>query len=354
MTAWMKRIYRENYKFFYHRYDLFACFIELGLNLLRKGGTLTFIQPSVFLNSKSFMYCREYIANKCSILTLNLLKDGVFDSAVVPTMIMSVKNEPASEFHKVICTQGNLIDTYKIKQVAFANTDANVFNMNLDDTTYSFIEHTAENCVMLGEIAQVANGINTGNLSNYLLENNDGDCFPVLKGGSINKYIYQWKNLYLKNDMDNFVSCGDLNTLKPIEKLIMKRIGIVPNVAYDNSGIACLHTIHTIRVHNSSFKTKYVMGLLNSKLIGKIFRLRVPLKGDVFPEFRVFDLNQQIPIKKATPAQQQPIIDLVDTILAKKKQNPQTDTSVEEKAIDQLVYKLYGLTKEEIKLIEHI
>ena len=49
---------------------------------------------------------------------------------------------------------------------------------------------------------------------------------------------------------------------------------------------------------------------------------------------------------------QQPIVELVDTILAKKKQNPQADTSVEENAINQLVYQLYGLSKEEISLIE--
>lgn len=63
---------------------------------------------------------------------------------------------------------------------------------------------------------------------------------------------------------------------------------------------------------------------------------------------------QNIPLPLVDIAQQQPIIDLVDSILVKKKQNPQTDTSVEEKAIDQLVYKLYGLTEEEIKLIEHV
>ena len=49
---------------------------------------------------------------------------------------------------------------------------------------------------------------------------------------------------------------------------------------------------------------------------------------------------------------QQPIVELVDTILEKKKQNPQTDTSVEENAIDQLVYQLYGLSREEIRIIE--
>jgi len=42
----------------------------------------------------------------------------------------------------------------------------------------------------------------------------------------------------------------------------------------------------------------------------------------------------------------------VNKILAAKKQNPQTDTGEWEKEIDRLVYKLYNLTEEEIKIIE--
>ena len=91
------------------------------------------------------------------------------------------------------------------------------------------------------------------------------------------------------------------------------------------------------------------MALLNSKLLGKVFRLRVPLKGDVFPEFRVFDLNQQMPIHIASNQQQAPIIALVDKILAAKKVDQHADTSVWEAEIDRLVYDLYGIPEEERK-----
>ena len=42
----------------------------------------------------------------------------------------------------------------------------------------------------------------------------------------------------------------------------------------------------------------------------------------------------------------------MDKILAAKKANPQADTSDMEKQIDQLVYALYGLTEEEIRIVE--
>jgi hypothetical protein len=47
------------------------------------------------------------------------------------------------------------------------------------------------------------------------------------------------------------------------------------------------------------------------------------------------------------------IISFVVKILATKKDNPQADTSDWEKEIDGLVYKLYDLTEEEIRIIEN-
>lgn len=54
----------------------------------------------------------------------------------------------------------------------------------------------------------------------------------------------------------------------------------------------------------------------------------------------------------STRSNQHEIIQLVDQILTAKKTNPNADTSTLEKEIDQLVYKLYGLTDEEIAVVE--
>jgi len=48
----------------------------------------------------------------------------------------------------------------------------------------------------------------------------------------------------------------------------------------------------------------------------------------------------------------QPFITFVDQILAAKQKDPSADTSVLERQIDEMVYKLYGLTPEEIEIVE--
>jgi len=151
-----RTLYKSIFKFFYHRYDLFGCFVEQGINLLKTNGILCFIQPSVFLNSKSFMKIREYIVNNCSLKSLNLLKDGIFESAVVPTMILCFTNEHIKN-NTIKCSQGKLENFYSLKQSAFEITEANVFNLDLNDEVAEFIKKTSENTILLGDISKISN-----------------------------------------------------------------------------------------------------------------------------------------------------------------------------------------------------
>lgn len=92
---------------------------------------------------------------------------------------------------------------------------------------------------------------------------------------------------------------------------------------------------------------KYLLGIMNSKYADVLLtNLRA---GDyhIYPEH-----IRNIPIADATLEQQQQIIALVDEILSAKKSNPQADTLELEAEIDRLVYQLYGLTAEEIAIIE--
>jgi type II restriction/modification system DNA methylase subunit YeeA len=59
-----------------------------------------------------------------------------------------------------------------------------------------------------------------------------------------------------------------------------------------------------------------------------------------------------LPLAIGKSGVQQEIITLVDSILAAKCANPKANTSKLEEEIDKLVYKLYGLTQEEIDIVE--
>jgi type II restriction/modification system DNA methylase subunit YeeA len=71
--------------------------------------------------------------------------------------------------------------------------------------------------------------------------------------------------------------------------------------------------------------------------------------------YRHYKYNlEQIPIPVPTPEQEAAVTALVEKILAEKtKDLLQADTSVLEAELDRLVYALYGLTDEDIAVVEY-
>lgn len=94
----------------------------------------------------------------------------------------------------------------------------------------------------------------------------------------------------------------------------------------------------------------YLLSVLNTKVIDWYYRtLSVQLGEKAVRMFSIYVEN--IPIPPLSEAEQAPFVALVEQILAKKAKGE--DTQDLENQIDQLVYELYGLTEEEIKIIEN-
>jgi hypothetical protein len=90
----------------------------------------------------------------------------------------------------------------------------------------------------------------------------------------------------------------------------------------------------------------YILGILNSKLIDFYFRI-----FNSNTHVSSTELNR-LPIIKPPKSALERITKLVNVICAAKAAAPQTDTSALERQIDGLVYRLYGLTYEEVKVVE--
>jgi hypothetical protein len=93
------------------------------------------------------------------------------------------------------------------------------------------------------------------------------------------------------------------------------------------------------------------LAILNSAVSWWLTRQEFASKQGGFYEFKPMYVSR-IPIPPATPSQQKEITALVDKILAAKRADPSADVTALEREIDQHVYRLYGLTPEEIKIVE--
>jgi adenine-specific DNA-methyltransferase len=106
--------------------------------------------------------------------------------------------------------------------------------------------------------------------------------------------------------------------------------------------------VYYITNAKDGFSLKYILALLNSKLYYFWLYNKGKRKGESLELY--YTPLSEIPIKKAK--NQQDFVTLVDQILTLKKENSQADTSKLENDIDELVYKLYDLTPEEIEVVK--
>jgi hypothetical protein len=119
----------------------------------------------------------------------------------------------------------------------------------------------------------------------------------------------------------------------------------------ENKDLILVDTINQIEL-KPEIKPEFIWALLHSKLVNWYVYLFVFAKAIRTMQFDN-PTTSKIPIpQNITVKKQQPFIKLVTEIMAQKKVNPSADTSQLEREIDLLVYKLYGLNEEEIKLIE--
>ncbi|UOD34642.1 Eco57I restriction-modification methylase domain-containing protein [Deferribacteraceae bacterium V6Fe1] len=223
---------------------------------------------------------------------------------------------------------------------------------------------------------------------------------PILRGRDIKRYYYEWAGLWvigtfpalrlniddypvLKNYfLDHFDICQLEQSGKKYPELgfnARKKTGnkwfetqdqiayypefekekvVYPNMTkflpfvYDNNGYFTNQKCFILV--SKSTPLKFLTGYFNSKIAGKWIRDNCPeLQGGTRELSYIF--FQNIPLPPITPANK-PLVrrieELVDKILAAKKEHPQANTSEWEREIDKIVYQLYKLTDEEIEIIE--
>jgi type II restriction/modification system DNA methylase subunit YeeA len=98
---------------------------------------------------------------------------------------------------------------------------------------------------------------------------------------------------------------------------------------------------------------KYLLAILNSKISEWYFNQISTTTGMGTNRWKKYKI-ELMPIKVPTKDQQTKIESIVTKIIEAKKKDPAADTGKWEKEIDEMVYKLYGLTEEEIKTVSEL
>ncbi|HEY4755160.1 MAG TPA: TaqI-like C-terminal specificity domain-containing protein, partial [Ignavibacteriaceae bacterium] len=144
-------------------------------------------------------------------------------------------------------------------------------------------------------------------------------------------------------------------------KVLIRQIGVQPTATLITAPIAVTGNIFTIMTRDLKSE-KYVLGLINSKAVYFYWKTMFTDFKNSFPQVTIFSLGQ-IPIPNSKNNFDSKLEILVDQILEAKKQLHQAKKEGDknylqrkcerlDKEIDRLVYQLYGLTEEEIRIVE--
>lgn len=396
--------------------DIWYHFVGRGFDILKNNGYLAFIATNNWVTNSGAKKLRNIVLEESQILSLvDFSSFMVFDSASIQTMIMQfqkIKPPKNYEFHFAKITTQTPIYEDVINLLKNEKTQNNeILSINLTpkkfiDKTLNFTKSDYEELFnkiqkygkFYLEESEVAQGIVPAIDEAFVIKDKNvfsknEQCFiKEYYTGLSGKFYSSFTDKYLiylsnKNYSGNLDDLPNLKQhfqkykeilkeskikyktpnkpyfylhrereekffKKGEEKIISQVRCIEPIFVYSNEnfyGSRALFFIQTCRIN-----LKYLTGVLNSKLIAFWLKHKGKIQGNLFKIDKEPLLN--IPVVNINSKNEKlanKLINLVDEILKAKEQDKNANTQELENKINSLVYKLYNLTEDEIKIIEN-
>lgn len=414
----------KNYKVYKGTSDIYTYFYELGFNVLKDNGVLSYITSNKYTRAGYGEALREFLLKNVKFLEytdLNGIK--VFDSATVDTSILCFeKSKSKDNKFKYLALSNEILKTCAY-DIGLYKDFAEFSQNSLSKESFTFSdENTSALKAKIERIGtplkewqglNIYRGILTGyneafiittEKRNEILANCKDEAEKertaklirkMLRGRDIKRYSYEWAGLWVinahngyKNQNGEKVEAINIENYPSLKKhfdefypQLEKRAdkGLTPynlrNCAYieefEREKIVYseivrkpqfyLDTKLNFYAEATSFiltgeNLKYLIAFLNNDFVAFIFKTFYAggnLGENGFRYKKAF--LEKLPIPKINSKNQKladELINLVDEILKAKEQDKNANTQELENKINSLVYKLYNLTEEEIKIIE--
>ncbi len=339
---------RDTFKTSGGRLNTFIFFIHKGIDLLKANGVLTYIIPNTILTQDYYKYTREQILRNNFLKKIVNYIDMPFENAVVENVTIIIKKNEVDNYPIEIYTDDletiSLVSTKSKNNFLTQNNFS--FNVNTNEVIEFIFSRNIKPLKIFCEVNQAIalKGDKSISLKN---DNKDKKYYKLLDGRNINKYTIEWDGVYLDYDVERIHSCKRKDIFESKEKLMFRRVSESLIFTYDEEQHFALNTIVVLNLNsNQKISLKYLLSLLNSKLLNYLYKGRFKSTKKVFSEIQARSV-EQLPIIESTNEEQ--FIRLVDFILYLKKNTNTINISVSnnllvknlEDIIDGMVLELY-------------
>lgn len=365
------------------RFDIYGLFIEKSILLLKDKGYIYYIVPGNLLSNNNFSFIRKFILDNTRITNILNLGEEIFEDVGMNMIIISMSKDMDKENNLISCKNISssedkkrdirLKEYKKIPQVFYENTLLNVFDIDSSYETFKLREKIYNECnLSIKDVAEVVAGIATGNIRKKLLTTDGSNLHAkkILEGKNVHRFYHKWSGLYFIDDKsiidkdkgeyatfmrDDMINC---------EKLIIRQTADKFICSYDNERYYILNTLYSLKIreeYKELLDIKYLLGLLNSKLIHFLYGTLIREKGKLFPQLKVFHIKYS-PIYIPHKSVQQEVKSIVDEIIYLNQLINDKDIGDKHKYVkkgellyrllDELIFHIFGLNSKEIKIID--
>jgi len=369
---------RENYpNSAEYKLSTYAIFMDRAIQELGEGGYFSFVVPDSFLLGRYFSKLRKFILDTCAIIEVTMFVKDFWGGGVVgrPTIItlkrlsdkkLRGSNKLTAKLASNISEFSN--DEYQSAvygQEYFDRIPYNRFRLFFDESSEKLVKKIENDAISLGRVLSLSSGlIGKGGKERIVSKRKKGNKWlpGLISGAEIDRYFLNYAGNFILYD-EKLLHSGfkDADYFKT--KILIRQTADSIIATIDSNNFLCLNNLHVGNAISDDLDIRCILALINSKLLNRYYRLVSLETGRTMAQTDIETL-EQLPIKKINESKQRGIINLVDRILDLNKKLLKAEEGSEEwkglkkeiervdGEIDGEVYKLYGLSEGEIKIVE--
>jgi hypothetical protein len=386
-----KIYFYQNYNYQSPQLNTFGLFLEHCYFLIKTMGMVGFITPNNWLTIDSFSSLRKFLVTaENSLFCINIM-DKVFQKADVDTAIIILEKNGSPEVIKLAEMKSKELSFLKEVARSYIAPPAYIIQIGLlkDKQSIKVIGHIEENGKPLSNFCTVSTGLKvyqtgkgkppqTNHEKSNRVFHSKTKIFdtsePYLDGVDVARYNLGWSGEYL--NYGDWIAEPRRSVPFSGKRLLIRQIpGKRPYLVH---GVYATKTayndINSMVVFSPIYNLslKYLLSLINSRLLSFWFEKTFDkLQRKIFPQFKVKELKL-FPIRPIDFAKKEDVqmhdqmVGLVETMLElnqrlhapgaaldpDQRRRLEQDIAHTDRQIDRLVYQLYRLTDEEIKIVE--
>jgi hypothetical protein len=371
--AW-KEYFWQHFKTFVGKSDLYCCFVERGISLLRRQGMFGFIISNGWLRLDSFETLRAFLLSETALQRIIDFTGYVFKNANVrASVLLASKQEPKNQQVEVATTEPTpYLDQLKLKKIqqeAFGASYKHIFDLSISDLHDPIKKKMRHSGVALGDLFEISFGLKTGDDARFLTYAPENDTYkPLLRGEDVHRYSSIFKGEYVKYVPKEMIA--HRKTARPGSaqrfeqpKLLVRDTGNSLEGTFDGADYYVKDVLVVSDGAKNPDSLKYLTGILNSRLMKFYYETSFPtlhVQRDELASLPVRTINFSDPKDKK---RHDDMVRLVEDMLRLHKELAEARThpqkvrtqrhiAATDRQIDRLVYELYGLTEEEIRVVE--